>query len=186
MLVKEPLCIRGAFNCPLGPLRSRRVGELMMVRSVPPAIVVMTPLFPLDELENVGSVWQKRQFAPPLEFELVKISRPRFSLSVKFANDDWPAAPSARPSSNFESKDWILRINWASALWIRVSSIPGEPKAALKRIWYSGSGDIFASKSEKFGSPLVALNPISIAFRKGWLVGFSKVGARRSQKTRGS
>src|SRR5438045_2478381 len=137
MLGKEPLCIRGAFNCPLGPTRSRRVGELMMVRSVPPAIVVMTPLFPLDELENVGSVWQNRQFAPPfvpaVVLELVKSWRPRFSLSVKFAND-WPVAPSARPSSNFESKDWILRINWASALWIRVSSIPGEPNAALKRI----------------------------------------------------
>src|SRR5947207_1173859 len=103
MLVKEPLCISGAFNCPLGPTRSRRVGELMTVRSVPPAIVVMTPLFPLDELENVGSLWQNIQFPPPLGFPplelgVVKICRPRFSLSVKFAND-WPVAPSAMPSS---------------------------------------------------------------------------------------
>src|SRR2546423_4167673 len=174
MLVKEPLCISGVFNCPLGPTRSRRVGELITVRSVPPAIVAITPLFPFDdELENVGSVWQNMQFPPPLgfpllELEVVKICRPRFSLSVKFAND-CPVDPSARPSSNFESKDWILRINWASALWIRISSIPGEPKAALKRIWYSGSTDILASRSEQFGSPLVPLNPISIAFRKGWL-----------------
>src|SRR2546423_2821936 len=174
MLVKEPLCISGAFNCPLGPTRSRRVGELTMVKSVPPAIVAMTPSFPLnDPLENVGLEWQNVQFPPPLEFTplelgVVKICRPRFSLSVKFAKD-WPVAPSARPSSNFESKDWMLRINWASALWIRISSIPGEPNAALKRIWYSGSADIFASRSEKFGSPLVPLNPISIAFRKGWL-----------------
>src|SRR5881275_673094 len=102
MLVNEPLCISGAFNCPLGPTRSRRVGELMMVRSVPPAIVLMTPSFPVPfELENVGSPWQNIQFPPPLGFPplelgLVKICRPRFSLSVKFANDDWPAAPRAR------------------------------------------------------------------------------------------
>src|SRR6476469_9097706 len=106
MLVKEPLCMSGAFNCPLGPTRSRRVGELMMVRSVPPAIVLITPSFPvLFELENVGSLWQKIQFAPPFVLGVIKSCRPRFSLSVKFANDDWPAAPSARPSSNFESKD---------------------------------------------------------------------------------
>src|SRR5437763_15349999 len=100
MLVKEPLCISGVFNCPLGPTRSRRVGELITVRSVPPAIVAMTPSFPLDdELENVGSVWQNIQFAPPFVLGVGKICRPRFSLSVKFAND------CARPSSNFESND---------------------------------------------------------------------------------
>src|SRR5205085_1191444 len=129
----EPLCISGAFNCPLGPTRSRRVGELMMVRSVPPAIVVMTPLFPLDELENVGSVWQKRQFAPPLEFELVKISRPRFSLSVKFANDDWPAAPSARPSQKKRGsakRALTRRIAWRGVIPATpVLAIAGSPKA---------------------------------------------------------
>src|ERR1043165_4091600 len=87
MLVKEALCISGPFNCPFGLKRSRRVGEVITFKSVPPSIAVITPLFPLgNAFANSGPRWQSEQFAPPATSDVRKSCFPRFSLSVKFGN----------------------------------------------------------------------------------------------------
>src|SRR5437867_3830361 len=109
MLVNEPLCMRGPFNCPDGLTRSRKVGELDTVRSVPPPIAPMTPLLPVVTeftLKNVDGLWHTKQFAPP--FGAVRALRkscfPLFSLSVKFGNVR-PGPVTAAPASYFESND---------------------------------------------------------------------------------
>src|SRR5437764_542141 len=112
MLVKEPLCMRGPFNCPDGLNNSRKVGELLTVRSVAPPIAVMTPLLPAESLAKPENLWQTEQLAPPVGAvgALRKSCFPLFSLSVKFENVR-PEPVTAAPASNFESNDWMLRTN---------------------------------------------------------------------------
>src|SRR5436190_24007979 len=108
MLVKVPLCMSGPFNCPFGLNRSRKAGDFVTVRSVPPPIAMMTPLFPIA-LKNELGPWQNPHPAAP------KSCFPLFSLSVKFGNG-WLKGALADPASYFESDGWILRINWLSAV----------------------------------------------------------------------
>src|SRR5437868_13249825 len=149
MLVKAPLCMSGAFSCPLGLNRSRKAGDFVTVMSVPPPIAVITPLFPIAPKNELG-VWQNAQPTPlyggPVGF--IKSCFALFSLSVKFENG-WVSGAWATPASNFESNELILRINWLSAFWMPVSSITDEPNATLKRSWYSGRTDSFAINSAK-------------------------------------
>src|SRR3954449_4081170 len=104
MLVNAPLCMSGPFNWPVGPTRSRRVGEVTTVRSLPPPIAAMTPLFPEEVLANDGPPWQRKQFAPPVDDGVLKSCFPRFSLSVKFGKG-WIGSVTAAPASYFESND---------------------------------------------------------------------------------
>ena len=49
--------MKAPFACPPGPTRSRRLGERVLVRSVPPPILVMTPLLRLlGSMSNSGGV----------------------------------------------------------------------------------------------------------------------------------
>ena len=41
----DPSCMKGPFELPSGPTRSRRLGDLVLVVSVPPDSEVMPPLF---------------------------------------------------------------------------------------------------------------------------------------------
>src|SRR3954469_1287735 len=112
MLVNEPSCIIGPFNCPAGLKRSRKVADFETLSSVPPPMAVMTPLFQgPDELAKCGVRWQPEQLAPPLVLSVTKSCFPLFSLSLKFGNGSFTLGTRTAPASYFESKDSILRMN---------------------------------------------------------------------------
>src|SRR5215207_3808883 len=76
-------CISPPLLCPPAPTTSRRLGERVLVRSVPPPICLITPLLRLaGSISNSGGRWHPAQPAPP-GGGLMKSALPLFSAAVK-------------------------------------------------------------------------------------------------------